>query len=69
MLYGELLTSYKWEVRLSGPAFPYGDMENPTLTFMTPTVLVGDRSLVSIVVHELAPSWAGNLISLGSTFG
>lgn len=61
-----LLTPYEWgkyDLLVLPPAFPYGGMENPTLTFMTPTVLAGDRSLVSIVAHELAHSWAGNLVT------
>jgi aminopeptidase N len=45
------------------PSFPYGGMENPRLSFITPTVLAGDRSLVSLVAHELAHSWSGNLVS------
>ena len=45
------------------PAFPYGGMENPTLTFLTPTFLAGDRSLVGLVAHELAHSWSGNLVT------
>ena len=61
-----LLTPYEWgkyDLLVLPPAFPYGGMENPTLTFMTPTVLAGDRSLVSIVAHELSHSWAGNLVT------
>ena len=45
------------------PSFPYGGMENPRLTFLTPTVLAGDRSLVSLIAHELAHSWSGNLVT------
>ena len=45
------------------PAFPFGGMENPTLTFLTPTMIAGDRSLVSLVAHELAHSWSGNLVT------
>ena len=48
------------------PSFPYGGMENPRLTFLTPTLLAGDRSLVSVVAHELAHSWTGNLVSNAS---
>src|SRR5262249_51611553 len=47
-------------------SFPYGGMENPRLTFLTPTVLAGDRSLVSVVAHELAHSWTGNLVTNAS---
>lgn len=62
----ELFGPYRWgryDILILPPAFPYGGMENPTLTFMTPTVLAGDRSLVSIVAHELAHSWSGNLVT------
>jgi hypothetical protein len=45
------------------PSFPYGGMENPTLTFLTPTFIAGDKSLVSLVAHELAHSWSGNLVT------
>jgi leukotriene-A4 hydrolase len=45
------------------PSFPYGGMENPRLTFLTPTLLAGDRSLVNVVAHELAHSWTGNLVT------
>ena len=45
------------------PSFPYGGMENPRLTFMTPTVIAGDKSLVGVLAHELAHSWSGNLVT------
>jgi len=45
------------------PSFPYGGMENPRLTFATPTIIAGDKSLVSLVAHELAHSWSGNLVT------
>lgn len=45
------------------PSFPFGGMENPRLTFATPTILAGDRSLVSLIAHELAHSWSGNLVT------
>ncbi len=45
------------------PAFPYGGMENPNLTFVTPTLIVGDRSQASVVIHELAHSWTGNSVT------
>ncbi|MEM9455591.1 MAG: M1 family metallopeptidase [Myxococcota bacterium] len=57
---------YRWErydVLVLPPAFPFGGMENPRLTFVTPTILAGDRSLVSLVAHELAHSWSGNLVT------
>jgi leukotriene-A4 hydrolase len=59
-LYG----NYAWgrfDVLVLPPSFPFGGMENPCLTFATPTVVVGDKSLVSLVAHELAHSWSGNL--------
>ena len=62
----KLYGPYKWgryDVLVLPPSFPYGGMENPTLTFATPTVLAGDRSLVSLVAHELAHSWSGNLVT------
>lgn len=45
------------------PAFPYGGMENPRLTFLTPTMFAGDKSLVALIAHELAHSWSGNLVT------
>ncbi|GFG38329.1 hypothetical protein Cfor_10358, partial [Coptotermes formosanus] len=45
------------------PSFPYGGMENPCLTFVTPTLLAGDRSLASVVAHEISHSWTGNLVT------
>jgi len=57
---------YRWgryDVLVLPPAFPFGGMENPKLTFATPTIIAGDRSLVSLVAHELAHSWSGNLVT------
>lgn len=57
---------YAWErydIIVLPPSFPFGGMENPRLTFATPTILAGDRSLVSLVAHELAHSWSGNLVT------
>lgn len=62
----KLFGPYRWgryDILVLPPSFPYGGMENPTLTFATPTVLAGDRSLVSLVAHELAHSWSGNLVT------
>jgi leukotriene-A4 hydrolase len=56
---------YRWsryDVLVMPPSFPEGGMENPRLSFITPTVIVGDKSLVSVIAHELAHSWAGNLV-------
>nr|SVE80303.1 EOG090X0AVX [Daphnia magna] len=45
------------------PSFPFGGMENPCLTFVTPTLIAGDRSLVDVIAHEIAHSWTGNLVT------
>ncbi|KAI8616940.1 peptidase family M1-domain-containing protein [Chytriomyces sp. MP71] len=65
----DILTPYVWGVYdlLVLPAsFPYGGMENPCLTFVTPSLLAGDRSLVDVVAHEIAHSWMGNLVTSAS---
>ncbi len=57
---------YRWgryDLLVLPPSFPFGGMENPRLTFLTPTVIAGDRSLVSLIAHELAHSWSGNLVT------
>jgi leukotriene-A4 hydrolase len=57
---------YRWgryDLIVLPPSFPFGGMENPRLTFATPTILAGDRSLTSLVAHELAHSWSGNLVT------
>lgn len=62
----QLVTPYVWgryDILLLPPSFPYGGMENPCLTFLTPSLLTGDRSLVDVVAHEIAHSWTGNLVS------
>ena len=62
----ELYGPYRWgryDLLVLPPSFPYGGMENPSLTFATPTILAGDKSLVSLVAHELAHSWSGNLVT------
>ena len=62
----ELFGPYEWErydVLVMPPSFPFGGMENPRLTFVTPSVLAGDRSLVNVIAHELAHAWTGNLVS------
>ena len=61
-LYGR----YRWgryDILVLPPAFPFGGMENPMLTFVSPTVIAGDKSLVSLIAHELAHSWSGNLVT------
>ena len=58
--------AYRWDrydILVLPPSFPFGGMENPMLTFATPTILAGDKSLVSLVAHELAHSWSGNLVT------
>ena len=62
----KLYGAYDWErfdVIVLPPSFPFGGMENPKLTFATPTIIAGDRSLVSLIAHELAHSWSGNLVT------
>jgi aminopeptidase N len=62
----EMYGPYRWgryDLLVLPPSFPFGGMENPRLTFATPTILAGDRSLVSLVAHELAHSWSGNLVT------
>jgi leukotriene-A4 hydrolase len=62
----QLYGPYKWDrydVIVLPPSFPFGGMENPRLTFATPTILAGDRSLTSLIAHELAHSWSGNLVT------
>jgi leukotriene-A4 hydrolase len=62
----KLYGPYRWgryDVIVLPPSFPYGGMENPTLTFLTPTFIAGDKSLVGLVAHELAHSWSGNLVT------
>lgn len=62
----ELYGKYQWDrydVIVLPPSFPFGGMENPRLTFATPTILAGDRSLTSLIAHELAHSWSGNLVT------
>ena len=57
---------YQWEqydIVVLPPSFPFGGMENPRLTFATPTIIAGDKSLTSLVAHELAHSWSGNLVT------
>jgi leukotriene A-4 hydrolase/aminopeptidase len=62
----ELYGPYRWgryDVLVLPPSFPMGGMENPRLTFASPTILAGDKSLVSLLAHELSHSWSGNLVS------
>lgn len=60
---------YRWgryDMLVLPPSFPIGGMENPRLTFLTPTMIAGDRSLVDLIAHELAHSWSGNLVTNAS---
>ena len=62
----QLYGPYAWEqfdVIILPPSFPFGGMENPRLTFATPTIIAGDKSLTSLLAHELAHSWSGNLVT------
>ncbi len=64
-----LFGAYPWDrfdLLVMPPSFPYGGMENPRLTFLTPTLLAKDKSLVGVVAHELAHSWTGNLVTNAS---
>ena len=65
----QLYGPYRWgrfDLLVLPPSFPFGGMENPCLTFVTPTIITGDRSLTSLVAHELAHSWSGNLVTNGT---
>ena len=62
----KLYGPYRWgryDILVLPPSFPFGGMENPNMTFATPTIIVGDKSLVSVISHELAHSWSGNLVT------
>jgi len=64
-----LFGPYEWDrydVLVMPRSFPYGGMENPRLTFVTPSILAGDRSLVNVIAHELAHAWTGNLVTNAS---
>jgi len=61
-LYGAYLWD-RYDVIVLPPSFPFGGMENPRLTFATPTIIAGDRSLTALIAHELAHSWSGNLVT------
>lgn len=62
----ELFGPYRWgryDLLILPASFPFGGMENPRLSFITPTVIAGDKSLVNLIAHELAHSWSGNLVT------
>ncbi|GHA82827.1 M1 family metallopeptidase [Cognatilysobacter bugurensis] len=65
----KLYGPYRWDrydMLVLPPSFPYGGMENPRLSFITPTVITGDKSLVALIAHELAHSWSGNLVTFST---
>ncbi|MCS4308590.1 aminopeptidase N [Rheinheimera pacifica] len=65
----QLYGAYRWgryDLLILPPSFPFGGMENPVLSFITPTVVAGDGSLVNLIAHELAHSWSGNLVTNAS---
>ncbi|MGA9829104.1 MAG: M1 family metallopeptidase [Rhodanobacteraceae bacterium] len=65
----KLYGPYRWsryDILVLPPSFPFGGMENPNMTFATPTIIAGDKSLVSVISHELAHSWSGNLVTAAS---
>jgi len=62
----EIIGRYIWgqyDLLVLPPSFPYGGMENPCLTFVSPTLLAGDKSLANVVAHEVSHSWTGNLVT------
>lgn len=62
----KLFGPYVWgryDVLFMPPSFPFGGMENPCLTFVTPCLLTGDRSLADVIIHEISHSWFGNLVT------
>lgn len=62
----DLCGPYVWgiyDILVLPPSFPYGGMENPCLTFATPTLLSGDKSNADVIAHEIAHSWTGNLVT------
>ncbi|KAJ2081609.1 Leucyl aminopeptidase yscIV [Coemansia sp. RSA 988] len=62
----DLISPYLWgryDLLVLPPSFPFGGMENPCLTFVTPTLLAGDRSLTDVIAHEISHSWSGNLVT------
>lgn len=57
---------YVWgvyKIVILPPSFPYGGMENPLITFASPSIIVGDKSQISVAIHEIAHSWTGNLVT------
>lgn len=63
---------YEWgeyNIIVLPPSFPYGGMENPTLTFATPSIVAGDKSLADVIAHEISHSWSGNLVTMKNWSG
>ena len=61
--------AYEWgeyNILVLPPSFPYGGMENPCLTFATPSLIAGDKSLANVIAHEISHSWSGNLVTMSS---
>lgn len=62
----KIVFPYEWKtfnVLILPPSFPFGGMENPNITFATPTIVAGDRQNIDVIAHELAHSWSGNLVT------
>ena len=62
----ELCGPYLWtryDILVLPPSFAFGGMENPCLTFVTPTLLTGDKSNSGVIAHEISHSWTGNLVT------
>jgi len=65
----KIVTPYIWttyDILINPSSFPYGGMENPNITFVTPTLISYDKSQVDVIAHELAHSWSGNNVTNGS---
>lgn len=63
---GDLNNLGVYDILVLPPSFAFGGMENPCLTFTTPSLLAGDRFLTSVVAHEISHSWSGNLVAIGN---
>ncbi|CAD8181256.1 unnamed protein product [Paramecium pentaurelia] len=62
----DYIGEYKWgfyKIVILPASFPFGGMENPLLTFANPSIIVGDKSGVSVAIHEIAHSWFGNTVT------
>lgn len=66
-----IIFPYVWgqfNILVLPPSFPYGGMENPVFTFVTPSIISGDKQNVDVIAHELSHSWSGNLVT-NATWG